>query len=399
MWHRAFVASGNDYRLRCNRRAFMRLGATLTLGAPLAGPWSRALGQQSTLSSQARSQAAVAVVPCKTYGPENKAALRQCFDLIGGVEKLVRGKTVTIKINLTGTNFTPYLGRPAGETYITHGATVMALLALLFEAGATRARLVESTQSQAGLEDSLSDAGWDLNALGALGKVEYENTRNLGHGNSYATLRVPFGGYMFSSLDLNHSYHDTDVMISLAKLKRHLTAGVTLSMKNLFGITPNSLYGAQAGSEKATEGRQPLHEPGGYEKLKFPGLKPDATSRDPFARVPRIIVDACAARPIDLAIIDGISAMTGGEGPWCAQAADIHYVAPGVLIAGRNAVSTDAVATAIMGYDPRAPRRTRPFDHGDNFLLLAEQAGLGAADLSQIEIRGLSLEKARHPYG
>jgi hypothetical protein len=52
-----------------------------------------------------------------------------------------------------------------------------------------------------------------------------------------------------------------------------------------------------------------------------------------------------------------------------------------------------------MGYDPRAPRRTRPFDHGDNFLLLAEQAGLGAADLSQIEIRGLSLEKARHPYG
>jgi hypothetical protein len=66
-------------------------------------------------------------------------------------------------------------------------------------------------------------------------------------------LRVPFGGYMFSSLELNHSYHDTDVMISLAKLKRHITAGVTLSMKNLFGITPNALYGDEAGSEKAIE--------------------------------------------------------------------------------------------------------------------------------------------------
>lgn len=47
---------------------------------------------------------------------------------------------------------------------------------------------------------------------------------------------------MFSALDLNQAYEDTDVMVSLAKMKNHLTAGVTLSMKNLFGITPNSLY-------------------------------------------------------------------------------------------------------------------------------------------------------------
>jgi hypothetical protein len=51
-----------------------------------------------------------------------------------------------------------------------------------------------------------------------------------------------------------------------------------------------------------------------------------------------------------------------------------------------------------MGYDPRAARLTHPFDHGDNFLLLAEQAGLGSADLSQIDVRGLSIEKARYPY-
>jgi len=314
------------------------------------------------------------------------------------VEKLVRNKTVAIKINLTGANFRHYLNRPVGETYMTHSATVMSLLALLFDAGAARVRVLESNPVQARMEETLTDAGWDVNAIAALGKVEFENTRNLGYGKSYATMPVPFGGYMFSSLELNHSYHDTDVMISLAKLKRHITAGLTLSMKNLFGITPNALYGSEAGSEKAIEGRTPLHDPEGFEKLKFPGLKADAPWRDPFSRVPHIVVDACAARPIDLAIIDGISAMTGGEGPWCAQAADIHFTAPGLLIAGRNAVSTDAVAAAVMGYDPRAARLTHPFDHGDNFLLLAEQAGLGSADLSQIDVRGLSIEKARYPY-
>jgi uncharacterized protein (DUF362 family) len=376
----------------------MRLGATFAVGAPLADSWSRALGRQNDLSPQARSKAAVAIVSCKTYGPAIKAALRQCFDLIGGVEKLVRNKTVTIKINLTGTIFRRFLNRPVGETFMTHSDTVMSLLALLFDSGAARVRLVESLQSQASLQEILPDAGWDVNALNALGKVECENTRNLGDGKSYATLPVPFGGYMFSSLDLNHSYHDTDVMISLAKLKRHITAGVTLSMKNLFGITPNSLYGAEAGTEKAIAGRDPLHDPAGFEKLKLPGLKGDVPWRDPFSRVPRIVIDACAARPVDLAIIDGITAMTGGEGPWCSQAADIHFTAPGLLIAGRNPVSTDAVATAIMGYDPRAARLTHPFDHGDNFLLLAERAGLGSADLSQIDVRGLSIEKARYPY-
>jgi uncharacterized protein (DUF362 family) len=131
----------------------------------------------------------------------------------------------------------------------------------------------------------------------------------------------------------------------------------------------------------------------------LPGLKPDANWRDPFSRVPRIVVDDCAARPIDLAIIDGISAMTGGEGPWCDRAAKIVYTNPGVLIVGRNPVSTDAVGTAVMGFDPRAPRMTHPFNHGDNYMMLAEQAGLGSADLAQIDVRGLSIEKARYPYG
>jgi len=395
------MLEGSSPRFQCGRRAFIRQSAAFALGGPLALAGLEALAAQTNpaLPAGALSQARVAIVPCLGYGAEVRPALQRAFDLIGGVDKLVRNKTVAIKINLTGTDFKPYLGRPVGETYMTHSATIMALLSLLFQAGASRVRLLESTNSQEELAASLAAAGWDVKALGALGRVEYENTRNLGRGQAYARLRVPAGGYMFSSFDLNHSYQDTDVMISLAKLKRHLTAGVTLSMKNMFGITPNSLYGGEAGSERATEGRMPLHSPAGYEKLALPGIKAGAAPSDPFSRVPRIVADLCGARPIDLAIVDGISAMTGGEGPWCDQAAAVQLITPGILVAGLNPVSTDAVAAAVMGYNPRAARGTHPFEHCDNTLLLAEQAGLGTADLAQIEVRGLPVDKARCAYG
>jgi hypothetical protein len=143
-----------------------------------------------------------------------------------------------------------------------------------------------------------------------------------------------------------------------------------------------------------------LHSPTGYERLQLPGLKPGIDSKDPTWRVPRIVTDICAARPIHLAIIDGITAMSGGEGPWCGDAGPLKRTTPGVLIAGLNPVSTDAVGTAVMGYEnPRAARGVKPFHFCDNHLLLAETAGVGTADLTKIDVRGLSIEKARYPYG
>lgn len=388
------MAGPKSQSLSCSRRQFLRRGAAFAALASTSPSFAAAL------SPELRSNAKVAIVGCKTYGAEVKPALKQCFDLIGGIQQLVRNKTVTVKLNLTGTNFSPYLGRPVGETYMTHPATVMALTALLVDAGAKRIRYVESTQSKSSLENSLELADWDVKALSALGNVIFENTRNLGASKSYAHFKVPNGGLMFSSLDLNKSYEETDVMVSLAKLKNHKTAGVTLSMKNCFGLTPNALYGAQAGSEDATQGRDPLHSPFGFEKIALPGLKAGLPYKDPFTRVPRIIVDVCAARPINLAIIDGITAMNHGEGPWTDQTGAIKVTTPGILIAGLNPVSTDAVATAVMGYDnPRAPKGVYPFDICDNHLLLAEQAGLGTADLSKIDVRGMAIAKARYPYG
>ena len=70
---------------------------------------------------------------------------------------------------------------------------------------------------------------------------------------------------------------------------------------------------------------------------------------------------------------------------------------PGVLIAGTNPVTTDAVATAVMGYDPRADRGTAPFRTCDNTLLLAEGHGIGTTDLKRIEVRGVPIAAGAVP--
>jgi hypothetical protein len=197
-------------------------------------------------------------------------------------------------------------------------------------------------------------------------------------------------------------------MVSLCKLKQHVLAGVTLSLKNLFGITPNALYGDQAGSEDAVGGRGPLH---GYapawggrsaSDIRLPGLrlKPSEWSSDPGVRVPRIIADICAARPIHLAVIDGISTVSRGEGWWCNDPRrPMRLMKPGALIVGRDPVATDAAGLRVMGFkNPGARRGEEAFPDAENHLLLAEQAGLGASDLARIEMRGVPLDQAVCPF-
>jgi uncharacterized protein (DUF362 family) len=356
-------------------------------------------GAVSTPGGQGASNR-VAVVACTSYGPELGPAFKQCFDLLGGIGALVKNRTVTIKLNLTSTDFSPFRGKSPGETFMTHPATALALTALLCAQGARRVRLVESSNSKASLEQSLALADWDIRAFQALGAVEFENTRNLGLADRYHDCRVPDGGRLFSAFELNHSYADTDVMISLAKLKQHVATGVTLTLKNLFGITPNSRYGSDSGSEQATGGRDPLHEAYLAARRKPPGLKEGVVVRDSNSRVVRTIVDLAAARPVHLAIIDGISTVTGAEGPWCERISPMRVVQPGLLIAGLNPVATDTVGTALMGFDnPRAQRPEPPFNFCENHLLVAEQAGLGSADLARIDWRGVPLAKGRFPFG
>lgn len=111
--------------------------------------------------------------------------------------------------------------------------------------------------------------------------------------------------------------------------------------------------------------------------------------------MPRIVADLNAARPIHLALIDGVETVAGGEGPWIKG---IRTIRPGVILAGTNAVNTDTAAVAVMGYNPRSPRGSKPFQDCDNTLLLAESLGVGSARLDRIEIRGLPLAQALCPF-
>ncbi|HXJ88696.1 MAG TPA: DUF362 domain-containing protein [Candidatus Binatia bacterium] len=387
--------------IACTRRGFLRFGLGVAAGAPLM--LSAACGgtnQHAIQSLVNRPDAKVAIASCKTYDrSEIQDALSECFSLLGGIASLVKGKVVTIKSNLTcdGT-FQDQFGKPAGESYISHGNTAIVLASMLFGNGAAKVRFVESAPFPLPLDEVLIMAGWDVTTLQALGDVELENTRNLGNGTQYLLLDVPGGGYLFSHFELNHSYSDTGVFLSLAKLKQHLTAGVTLSMKNVFGSTPNALYGSDAGNEEAIGWRGPLHGNGtaDWAGINPPGANTSTPPADAGSRVPRIVADINAARPVHIAIIDGITSMSGGEGPWAPSAAP---TSPGILIAGLNPVSTDAVGMAVMGYsNPLAPRGVPPFVNCDNHLLLAQQKEIGSAELSQIQVSGLTVQEAMYPY-
>ena len=92
--------------------------------------------------------------------------------------------------------------------------------------------------------------------------MEFEDTRNLGQGRRYHEVKVPWGGSLFPAYHVNHSYVDCDVYVSLAKLKNHATAGVTLGMKNNFGVTPIALYGQHEPNEQSTSARVAIFHEG-----------------------------------------------------------------------------------------------------------------------------------------
>jgi uncharacterized protein (DUF362 family) len=275
-----------------------------------------------------------------------------------------------------------------------------ALCGAVHDAGAKRIVVVESQYSFEEPQKLLTGAGWDIDSVIAAGggTVSFEDTHTRGAFKEYSTLKVPWGGFLFPAFTINRRYEETDVFISLSKMKDHLSSGVSLSIKNLFGITPTSLYGADAPNEKSLSYRGPVLHNGAVKvpagvPAEIPG-KLAADKNNWKSRVARVTADCLGARPIDLAIIDGIETNRGGEGPW---AKGVEPLAPKLLVAGRNPVCTDAVCTAVMGYDPMTAHFVWPFP-GENHLRLLASVGMGQIDPAKIEVRGLSIKEALFPF-
>jgi len=378
----------------CTRREWIAAAAGAAF--PLAAG-ARPFGAAGTTDVTPR----VAIARCPTYGPELLPAMQRMFDQLGGLERLVKGKTVAIKVNMTGGAIYRLGHAPAEDTHYTHPRVIAATVYLIGRAGARRIRILESCWStSAPLEEFMLQANWEPRGfLSVAPRVEFENTNYLGRGRNYVRLATPKGGHMFRAFDLNHSYADCDVFVSLAKMKDHVTAGVTLSMKNCFGITPVTIYGDGAGIDEPSiephGGRGIMHDGKRQPSRSAPGENDPKSPREETYRVPRIVADLVAARPIDLAIVEGVRSMAGGEGPWVKPS---RAVSPGVLVAGTNPVATDAVCMAVMGYDPMAVRRTAPFEKCDSTLQLAEELGVGPRDLKRIEVVGTPVREAVFRY-
>jgi len=350
-----------------SRRAFVAgLGASaagLCLGAPI---W-KGRSFARTVTGDPSLLTPVAITRQEDY---LRSAIRQkiehLFDSLGGLADVASaGDRVAIKLNLTGGSgsaSSPKLGGlPITESMWTHPEVVRAVAELLIDSGVRGEDIV------------FVEALWDTASFTDFGYEEVRRSIGASLVNlnapepdaEFIDLPVP-GGYFYSSFRANRILSDVDVYVSIAKLKQHYEAGVTGSLKNQIGMVPKHLYTLPTDSGR----RGALHSEGG----------PSG------GHLPRSICDLNLARPVQLAVIDGIKNARGGEGVWNPtwQLWQDH-----VLLAGKDPVATDSISSFLMGMDPQAEYLDLPAGgRCDNYLDLLRLRGAGTNRMDQIELVG-----------
>ena len=160
---------------------------------------------------------------------------------------------------------------------------------------------------------------------------------NLRHTGERVKIDVPEGSVL-KSIEVPRIVRDSAI-VSAAKLKTHTETGVTLGMKNMFGLLPDKFKG----------------------KYHLRGID-------------KVILDVNTALRSQLTVIDGFVAMEG-KGPVGGRPVKMD-----LIIAGTDPVATDATAARIMGFDP----------HLVSHISSAHDRGLGEID--DVEVLGERLE-------
>jgi uncharacterized protein (DUF362 family) len=161
-------------------------------------------------------------------------------------------------------------------------------------------------------------------------------------------LKASYSG--LGELWLPRTVLDSDFIVSMPKVKTHHWAGVTLSLKNMFGIVPGMKYGWP---------KNLLHWHGIHE----------------------CILDICATVPIHFVIADGISAMEG-NGPLQGTARDL-----GKIVLADDPIAADAACARLMGLDPL---RVQHLSDGGRFL--------GNLNANRITMLGERVEPPARPF-
>jgi uncharacterized protein (DUF362 family) len=270
------------------------------------------------------------------YDGDLEGLLSQGLLAVGLRKKDVQGMRVLLKPNLVE----PNRDRPEVNT---HPAVVAAAVAAFRSWGAHEVRVGEGAGHR-------RDALYVLEESGLADVIVQEKVpfRDLNTGrwrevpNRWGLSRLP-------RLAVAEEVLAADLVVSMAKMKTHHWAGVTLSMKNLFGTLPSAVYG--------------------YPKnvLHWHGIE-------------ACILDACATVRPQIAIVDGIVAMEG-DGPIMGDPTKV-----GALVVGRNLVAVDATCARIMDIDPRRV----PY--------LAAAGPLGPLAERDIAQRGEAITAVRHRF-
>ncbi len=165
----------------------------------------------------------------------------------------------------------------------------------------------------------------------------------------FATYDVPGGGCMFDHYLLNAVFAEADEVVSIAKMKNHAFMGITLTLKNLFGLPPMI----------PPEGRTRSYY---HHLIRLSYVLPDLG----------MITKPC------LNIVEALTGQWGrewgGEGRIC-----------NALMAGDHPVATDACGMTLMGHNPHSDWPTPPFRRDRNHLLIAAKHGFGTVDLNEID--------------
>ncbi len=361
-------------RAALTRRQFLRVMSTVTAGLALAACQPKTPPSALPLAGNKTGdhKALVSIRAADSYDPVLiRKQVQAMFDDIGGLKDiLAHGNRVAIKTNLTGGITTRGLpGIPEIDSYLTHPEVVRAVIELFRDSGAKDIFVVEAVYEP---------ESWPAYGYTDMVKATGATLVDLNNFAPYSGFeKTPAGTdpFIYEDFPLNPVLNEVDVFVSVAKMKCHNIAGVTHSMKNLVGLAPLLPFETNPGDHM----RSQLHGTG------------DVTR----TRLPRVIIDLNRARPIHLAVIDGVWTTEAGEGPWIPAMTPIK---PNLLFAGKDPVATDAVATAAQGFDPLSDYPNEPFVHGDNHLNLAAGLGLGTNRLEEIKIVGEKLTGVVKPF-
>ncbi|MDP8908506.1 MAG: DUF362 domain-containing protein, partial [Chloroflexota bacterium] len=160
--------------------------------------------------------------------------------------------------------------------------------------------------------------------------------------NLAPTRATPVPGWLrYPLLEIPEVVLDADLFVSITPVKTHTDGLFTLHAKNMFGVPPNRFYGRP---------RKALHRAG----------------------VSEVVHDICRARPIDLAITDGLVGTELGD------PIDGAPVLLGLLAVGWNAQATDVIGCRLMRVDPRRSL----------YLNYLRAAGYGPISEEEIEVVG-----------